>query len=96
MRAGEFTAQMSTRRGRWHLYVVLMNTTTRWPEYTFGRGGRVPTLTDRVNALSVLGFEPVPDADWQWTEDSETPFDPSSPVLLIAAIRVRSRAGVGA
>ncbi|CAL9550197.1 DUF6303 family protein [Streptomyces sp. enrichment culture] len=96
MRADEFTAQMSTRRGRWHLYVVLMNTTTRWPEYTFGRGGPVPTLTDRVNALSVLGFEPVPDADWQWTEDSETPSDPSSPVLLIAAIRVRSRAGVGA
>jgi hypothetical protein len=56
----------------------------------------VPTLTDRVNALSVLGFEPVPDTEWQWTEDSETPFDPSSPVLLIAAIRVRSRAEVGA
>lgn len=94
--AGEFTAQMSTRRGRWRLYVVLMNTTARWPECTFDRGGPVPTLTDRVNALSVLGFEPVPDAEWQWTEDSETPFDPSSPVLLIAAIRVRSRAGVGA
>jgi hypothetical protein len=94
--AGEFTAQMSTRRGRWHLYVVLMNTTARWPEYTFDRGGPVPTLTDRVNALSVLGFEPVSDAEWQWTEDSETPFDPSSPVLLIAAIRVRSRAEVGA
>ncbi|MFJ7334644.1 DUF6303 family protein [Streptomyces sp. NPDC101116] len=94
--AGEFTAQMSTRRGRWRLYVVLMNTTARWPEHNFDRGGPVPTLTDRVNALSVLGFEPVPDAAWQWTEDSETPFDPSSPVLLIAAIRVRSRAEVGA
>ncbi|MFE6091708.1 DUF6303 family protein [Streptomyces massasporeus] len=94
--AGEFTAQMATRRGQWHLYVVLMNTTSRWPEHSFDRGGPVPTLTDRVNALSVLGFEPVPDAEWQWTEDSETPFDPSSPVLLIAAIQVRSRAEVGA
>ncbi|MFE6195012.1 DUF6303 family protein [Streptomyces sp. NPDC057838] len=73
-----------------------LDTTARWPEYTFDRGGPVPTLTDRVNALSVLGFAPVPDAEWQWTEDSETPFDPSSPVLLIAAIRVRSRAEVGA
>ncbi|MFD9935859.1 DUF6303 family protein [Streptomyces massasporeus] len=93
---GEFTAQMATRRGRWRLYVVLLNTTERWPEHTFDRGGPVPTLTDRVNALSVLGFGPVPDAEWQWTKDSETPFDLSSPVLLIAAIRVRSRAEVGA
>ncbi|MCC9740397.1 DUF6303 family protein [Streptomyces sp. MNU89] len=94
--AGEFTAQMSRRRGRWRLYVALMNNAARWPEYSFEHGGPVPTLTDRVNALSVLGFEPVPGAQWQWTEDSETPFDPCSPVLLIAAIRVRSWAGVGA
>ncbi|MEU3092877.1 DUF6303 family protein [Streptomyces massasporeus] len=92
--AREFTAQMSVREGRWRLYVALMNTTERWPEYRFGR--TVPTFTDRTNALSVLGFEPVPGAEWTWTEDSENPDDPASPAVLIAAIRVRSWSGVSA
>ncbi|WP_055715432.1 DUF6303 family protein [Streptomyces torulosus] len=89
-----FTAQMSVRRGRWRLYVVLMNTTERWPEYEFGP--TVPTFTDRVNALTALGFEPLPDAQWEWTEDTETHADPSSPVILIAAIGVRSWTGASA
>lgn len=87
----EFTAQMSLRAGRWHLYVVMLNTTEQWPELRLGRS--VPTFTDRTNALNVLGFEPVPGAEWKWTEDSETPEDPASAVVLIAAIRVRSRSG---
>ncbi|MER6954472.1 DUF6303 family protein [Streptomyces sp. NPDC000618] len=93
-RAREFAAQMSVRAGRWRLYVVLLNTTEQWPEHRFGRS--VPTFTDRTDALSVLGFEPVPGAEWTWTEDSELPDDPASPVVLIAAIRVRARSGVGA
>ncbi|CAL9499419.1 hypothetical protein SUDANB58_03418 [Streptomyces sp. enrichment culture] len=94
--AREFTAQMSMYRGRWRLYVVLLNTVERWPEYGFDRALPVPTLTERVNALSVLGFEPMPGAAWQWTEDRRDPDDPASPVVLIAAIRVRSRTGVAA
>ncbi|MFI5886455.1 DUF6303 family protein [Streptomyces sp. NPDC051554] len=90
--AREFTAQMSVRDGHWRLYVALMNTTEQWPDYRFGR--TVPTFTDRTDALSVLGFEPVPGAEWTWTEDSETPDKPDSPVVLIAAIRVRSWSGV--
>ncbi|MPY48920.1 DUF6303 family protein [Streptomyces acidicola] len=92
--AREFTAQMSVRAGRWRLYVALLNTTEPWPEHRFGRS--VPTFTDRTNALSVLGFEPVPGAEWAWTEDSENPDNPASPVVLIAAIRVRARSGVSA
>ncbi|MFB8777197.1 DUF6303 family protein [Streptomyces broussonetiae] len=92
--AEEFTAQMSTCRGRWRLYVALLNTFEPWPEHTLGAG--VPTFTDRVNALRALGFEPVPGAEWTWTEDSETYGDPASPVVLIASVRVRSRAGVAA
>ncbi|MGM9387267.1 DUF6303 family protein [Streptomyces antibioticus] len=38
----------------------------------------------------------MPGAEWTWTEDSEIPDDPSSPVVLIAAIRVRSWSGVSA
>ncbi|MGV9605811.1 DUF6303 family protein [Streptomyces sp. NPDC003631] len=84
----EFTAQMSMREGRWRLYVVLLNTAALWPEYCFG--STVPTLTERTEALSVLGFEPVPGAVWEWTEDSETHGDPASSVVLIAAIRLHA------
>jgi hypothetical protein len=94
--AREFTAQMSMYRGRWRLYVVLLNTAERWPEYSFDRALPVPTFTERVNALSVLGFEPVPGTAWAWTEDSQDPDDPASPVVLIAAIQVRSWTGVAA
>ncbi len=94
--AREFTAQMSMHRGRWRLYVVLLNTAERWPEYGFDRALPVPTFTERVNALSVLGFEPVPGAAWAWTEDRRDPDDPASSVVLIAAIRVRSWTGVAA
>jgi hypothetical protein len=72
--------------------VALLNTTKQWPEHRFGR--TTPTFTDRTDALSVLGFEPVLGAEWEWTEDSETPDDPASPVVLIAAIRVCSWSGV--
>lgn len=90
----EFTAQMSVRDGRSRLYVVLLGTTQRWPEFTFGRRRSVPTLTERSRALNVLGFEPVAGGEWAWSEDSEIPDDPASSVVLIAAIRVHSRAGV--
>ncbi|MFD3572399.1 DUF6303 family protein [Streptomyces sp. NPDC058644] len=90
----EFTAQVSMNAGRWRLYVVLLNTTDPWPEHTFGSS--VPTFTDRTQALSGLGFEPVPGVEWNWTEDSTEPGDPASPVCLIAAVRVRSRAEVEA
>lgn len=95
MAARVFTAQMSVFKGRWRLYVVLLNT-AEWPEYSFGRAEPVPTFTERDEALSVLGFEPVPGAGWEWTEYSEILDAPSSPVCLLAAIRVRSWAGVGA
>ncbi|GGZ24245.1 DUF6303 family protein [Streptomyces poonensis] len=94
--ATEFTAQMSMHRGRWRLYVVLLNTVDPWPEYDFGRTAPVPTFTERVNALTALDFGPVPGAQWAWTEDSDIPDDPASPVCLIAAVRVRSRAEVDA
>ncbi|MET8780236.1 DUF6303 family protein [Streptomyces sp. NPDC004589] len=84
----EFTALVSMREGQGRLYVVLLNTTDAWPEYCFG--STVPTLTERTEALSLLGFEPVPGAVWEWTEDSEIYGDPASPVVLIAAIRVHA------
>ncbi|MDH6518188.1 hypothetical protein M2163_004829 [Streptomyces sp. SAI-135] len=92
--AREFTAQMSVRAGFWWLYVVVLNTTEPWPEHRLGRS--VPTFTDRTNALRLLGFEPVPGARWAWTEDSINPDNPASPIVLIAATRIRSLPEVSA
>ncbi|MCL8014638.1 DUF6303 family protein [Streptomyces sp. AS02] len=88
---------MSVFKGRWHLYVVLLNAGfTQWPEFSFGRVEPVPTFTERADALSVLGFEPVPGVEWEWTEYSADPDDPASAVTLLAAVRVRSWTGASA
>jgi len=89
--AQTFTAQMSKREGLWRLYVVLLDTTDLWPEFSFERAKPVPTFTERVNALSTLGFEPAAGDEWEWTEYSVHPDDPASPITLLAALRVRSR-----
>jgi hypothetical protein len=86
------TAQMSVFNDRWRLYIVLLNTTDPWPEFRFEPAAPVPTFTERVNALSVLGFEPVAGAEWEWTEYSADPDNPASPITLLASMRVRSRA----
>ncbi|MER6245131.1 DUF6303 family protein [Streptomyces griseorubiginosus] len=91
-----FTAQMSVFKDGWRVYVVLLNTTDAWPEFGFDRADPVPTFTERTDALSVLGFEPVPGAEWEWSEYSKDPDDPSTAVTLLAAVRVRSWTGAGA
>ncbi|MGW2325702.1 DUF6303 family protein [Streptomyces sp. NPDC001700] len=93
--AKEFTAQMFTSTRGWSLYVVLLNTFEVWPEHDFGRAAPVPTFTERAAALTALGYEPVPGAEWEWCETTDIPDDLSSPVRLIASVRVRSRMGVG-
>ncbi|WP_406302133.1 DUF6303 family protein [Streptomyces sp. NBC_00885] len=88
---GTFTAQMSASRtsGRWRLYVVLLGVpVSQWPERAFG-SAVVPTVQERSRALNALGYALTDGAQWEWTEDSETPDDPSSAVLLIASVTVR-------
>ncbi|MFE7807613.1 DUF6303 family protein [Streptomyces sp. NPDC057430] len=87
--AAAFTAQMSRRRGRWRLYVVLLNTCVAWPERDLGDSAVVPTVQERSRVLNALGYALSDGARWEWTEDSESPDDPSSAVLLIASVTVR-------
>ncbi|MFZ4279655.1 DUF6303 family protein [Streptomyces rhizosphaericola] len=96
MTAQTFTAQMSVFKGGWRLYVALLNTTDPWPEFRFAGGLAVPTFTQRAEALSVLGFEPVAGAEWEWSEYSDDPDDPSTTITLLATVRVRSWTGAGA
>ncbi|AZS71453.1 hypothetical protein DDE74_11265 [Streptomyces lydicus] len=88
--AETFTAQMSaTRAGVWRVYVVLYGV-PEWPEYSWARTAPVvPTPPERALALESLGFEVLPDAEWEWIEYSKVPDDPSSRVCLLAAVSVR-------
>ncbi|WP_328865786.1 DUF6303 family protein [Streptomyces sp. NBC_00304] len=87
----EHTAQMSIRGDRWCLYVALMGVaTSQWPEHYFGRAVQVPTVAERSQALTALGFVFTDGAEWEWEEYSATTGDDTSPVRLLASIRVRS------
>ncbi|MFB7077970.1 DUF6303 family protein [Streptomyces sp. NPDC056308] len=88
------TAQISNRGGRWRLYVVLMGVpVSHWPEHHFGPTPTVPTAAERSRVLNTFGFVAVDGAGWEWVEDNEIYGDDTSPVLLLASIRVRSRDG---
>ncbi|GAA3013550.1 DUF6303 family protein [Streptomyces fulvorobeus] len=89
----EYTAQMSSSGGRWILYVALMGVpVSQWPEHDFGPG-TVPTPGERSQALTGLGFVFMSGAEWEWTEYPERPDDDTSPVRLLATVRVCSRDG---
>lgn len=94
--ARELRAQLSMSQGGWRLYVVVHGSFDPWPEYGFGPGERVPTFTERAQALKALGFVQAPATEWEWTEFSADPADPASPVFLLAAVWVRSRAEAAA
>ncbi|MEV6141902.1 DUF6303 family protein [Streptomyces sp. NPDC051992] len=91
----DHSAQISVRGGRWCLYVALMGVpVSHWPKHCFGPAAVVPTVAERSRALTELGYVFMDGAEWEWEEYSETTGDVTSPVRLLASIRVRSRNGV--
>lgn len=84
-------ALLSESKSGWRLCVSVLGSVDAWPEYSFAPGGRVPTFTERAQALSALGFVQAPATEWEWTEFNTDPTDPSSPVWLLASVPVRSR-----
>ncbi|MFD3845236.1 DUF6303 family protein [Streptomyces microflavus] len=89
----EHTAQLSIRTGRWTLYVALMGVpVSQWPEHNFGTEV-TPTPAERSRALTDFGFVFTDGAAWAWEEYPERPDDDTSPVLLLASIKVCSRDG---
>ncbi|MBK3542461.1 DUF6303 family protein [Streptomyces sp. MBT60] len=89
----EHTAQLSIRTGRWTLYVALMGVpVSQWPEHNFG-SGVTPTPAERSRALTDLGFVFTDGAEWAWEEYPARQDDDTSPVLLVASIKVCSRNG---
>ncbi|MGP3633690.1 DUF6303 family protein [Streptomyces sp. 24-1644] len=89
----KYTAQMSNRGGCWRLYVVLMGVpVSQWPEHDFGPTPVVPTVAERSQALTGLGFV-FTHGEWEWTEYDASPGDDASPVRLLATARVCSLDG---
>lgn len=89
----EHTAQLSIRTGRWTLYVALLGVpVSQWPEHDFGTEV-VPTPAERSRALTDLGFVFTDGAEWVWQEYPEGQDDDTSPVRLLASVRVCSRDG---
>ncbi|MFJ4315799.1 DUF6303 family protein [Streptomyces lavendulae] len=72
--------------GEWEIYVVNDGPSQGWPTYEFRRIQPVPTLTERVAALTELGYEEADDAVWEWQEMRN---GPRADVTLLASLDVR-------
>jgi hypothetical protein len=76
--------------GEWELYVITDRMSLDWPEYSFGQGGPIPTLQERAEALSRLGFVLPDGATWEW---QESPTGVMDRVELMASVDVRRKDG---
>lgn len=58
----------------WELYIALGGAVAEWPTHKWPISSRheIPTVQERTQALARLGYQPAPDAQWQWDE-AETP-----------------------
>ncbi|MFJ6126972.1 DUF6303 family protein [Streptomyces griseoviridis] len=80
---------VSSITGKWRLFVALLNTAAAWPEYVFSTP-EIPPPAARSAALTLLGYEPTGEAQWEWSEDGTFP---DQPVCLVASLKVRERVG---
>ncbi|BAG19720.1 MULTISPECIES: DUF6303 family protein [Streptomyces] len=76
--------------GEWELYVVTDGISLNWPEHSFGRTGPVPTVQERADALTALGFVLADDAGWEW---QECPTGVMDRVELLASANVQRKDG---
>lgn len=77
-------------RAHWGLFLVVVDSTS-WPthDWPVARRHHIPTRAERNEALAQFGYQPAPDAEWEWAED-ETPTyhgHPSEP-FVFASIRI--------
>ena len=73
----------------WQLYVAVLGT-PEWPAFTWPTSPAIPSLAQRGIALTVLGYAPIPDAEWTWCETT-SPENHDHPVAvrLLATIPVQ-------
>lgn len=65
----------NTRRARWELYAVVLGAAD-WPTHQWQTWDRhsIPSVQERTDALTGLGFEPAPGAEWTWQESETVSF----------------------
>ncbi|MFJ9059721.1 DUF6303 family protein [Streptomyces sp. NPDC102409] len=79
-------ARMATgASGTWVLYVLTDAPCVEWPMHDFGRVTPMPTVQERVRALTALGYAVADGPEWEWNATRHTP----APRHLWAAIPVR-------
>lgn len=87
-------AHLVNRDGHWRLFVALPARGLNWPTHYFD-GPVAPTVQERSQALTELGYALTDESEWVWVEDSELIDDPASPVVLIAHTPVSAIVGGG-
>ncbi|MFE7359786.1 DUF6303 family protein [[Kitasatospora] papulosa] len=79
-------ARMATgASGTWVLYVLTDAPLLEWPMHDFGRVTPMPTVQERVRALTTLGYAVADGPEWEWNAPRHTP----APKHLWAATPVR-------
>ena len=79
-------ARMATgASGTWVLYVLTDAPLLEWPMHDFGRVTPMPTVQERVGALTALGYAVDGGPEWEWNATRNTP----TPRHLWAATPVR-------
>ncbi|MEU9490636.1 DUF6303 family protein [Streptomyces sp. NPDC048215] len=79
-------ARMATQAsGTWVLYVLTDAPCMEWPMHDFGRVTPMPTVQERVRALTALGYAIAGGPEWEWNATRTSP----APRHLSAAIAVR-------
>ncbi|MCX4415637.1 DUF6303 family protein [[Kitasatospora] papulosa] len=86
-------ARMATQAsGTWVLYVLTDAPCMEWPMHDFGRVTPMPTVQERIRALTALGYAVADGPEWEWNATRTSP----APRHLWAAIAVRALTPAGA
>ncbi|MCY0920006.1 MULTISPECIES: DUF6303 family protein [unclassified Streptomyces] len=78
----------------WQLYVAMTGLVSEWPTFTWPTSSEIPSVHQRLRALTELGFTLAEDAEWEWTESTGPEYHPHPVrVLLLGSAKVRPLEG---
>ncbi|GGR96598.1 hypothetical protein Snoj_59180 [Streptomyces nojiriensis] len=84
------TAPELTAGPCWQLYVAMTGLVSEWPTYTWPASTEIPTVRQRRDALTELGYGLAEDAEWEWEECTGPDYHPHPVrVLLLGTVKVR-------
>ncbi|MFE9481888.1 DUF6303 family protein [Streptomyces spororaveus] len=94
LRCCDTTSPKPTPGPCWQLYVAMTGLVSEWPTHTWPPTAEIPTLDERAEALTDLGFTLPEGAEWEWTEHTGPDYHPHpARVLLLCSAKVRQLDG---